>query len=752
FLIALSARAPVVLVLEDLHWADKGTIAMLRHVARFAARHRLLIVGNYRDVELGRQHPLAAALGGLARETSYDRLSLKGLDHRDVESLLAAIAGEQAPAAFVDALSAETNGNPFFIREVLLHLVEEGTIFQQDGHWVARVRIDQMGIPEGVRQVIGRRLARLSDPANRLLTTAAAFSGVFPFPIAAAVAGLDDAAALDAIDEALDAQLVKPGGRPDSYEFTHALIRHTLYGELSPSRQVRLHRQLAEAVERAVGEAWATHAAELAFQYARSAVLPGAERGVPYALWAADRAEAACAHDELVAHLRIALELLPESDPRRPRLQARLGMALAWTLDADSALPLIRDAGDHIATDEGDNAAADYLAHAAVLLSQAGFARAASSIAKHGQAYIGDRRDDTWVRLEVYEILRREMHEPDYTGIVIDTPARRAVAAVAACHRDRFTAWERGFLWVTGFLGSRSRAEALAAFTDDPTEVTNLAGEYRRCVPLWQAWATRSEREGRISDAALYNAYLCRCLNALGDFAAARSAYEHGRALVGRLTVPAVPMINLAAAQEEMWRARAERAEHAVRQVQTLMEQPVSENAWALVLIRAVAAHRYATRRRAEEALALLGHQMAPIEHAPGWAPNYALVICDAVDVLWLLQRDDYADVLEHHLREKVIGPDFRYPMRDARRALAQLCALQGRHDEAVDCFGQARVVLDSEGARPLRALVDYDEALMYQRRAARGDTARARELLHAALAQFQSLGMTGWVRRAQEW
>jgi predicted ATPase len=139
-------------------------------------------------------------------------------------------------------------------------------------------------IPEGVRQVIGRRLSRLSEAANRLLTAASGFNGPFRADLAAAAAGLDEPDALDAIDAALEVQLVQPAGDAESYDFAHALIRHTLYAELSPSRQVRLHRGIAEAMERLYGGRALEHAAELAFQYHLSAGLPGTERGADYAL------------------------------------------------------------------------------------------------------------------------------------------------------------------------------------------------------------------------------------------------------------------------------------------------------------------------------------------------------------------------------------------------------------------------------------------------------------------------------------
>src|SRR5262249_25549920 len=142
------------------------------------------------------------------------------------------------------------SGNPFFIREVLLQLVSESPIRRDDRGWISTVAIDAMKIPEGVRQVIGRRLRRVSAEANCLLSAAAGFNGLFRFDVAAAVAGLDEAHGLSAVDEALSAQMLRPGSIPDTYDFTHALIRHALYAELSPSRQVRLHRQIAEVMER----------------------------------------------------------------------------------------------------------------------------------------------------------------------------------------------------------------------------------------------------------------------------------------------------------------------------------------------------------------------------------------------------------------------------------------------------------------------------------------------------------------------
>ena len=167
-------------------------------------------------------------------------------------------------------------------------------------------------------------------------------------------------------------------------------------------------------------------------------------------------------------------------------------------------------------------------------------------------------------------------------------------------------------------------------------------------------------------------------------------------------------------------------------------------------IIHAARARTDARMGRTREALRMLESLLPALEQAPAWAENYVRLACDLAETLWLVDRTDHIEIIERNLREKVIAPDFHYPMRDGRLALARVCALQQRYDEATDWFAKARTALDEQGARPLRAIVDYDEALMYARRAAPGDRDRAGPLLDAALAQFRALGMPGWIRRAE--
>ena len=154
FLLAVAARVPTVLVLDDLHWADAGTVALLRHVARFAPRGRLLVLGAYRDVDVDRQHPLAEALGTLPRETRYEHVGLTGLDRAAVQALLEAIAEAEVEPGLAEAVARETSGNPFFIREVLLNLLEEGGLARDGRTWRAVLPAGARAVPETVRQVI----------------------------------------------------------------------------------------------------------------------------------------------------------------------------------------------------------------------------------------------------------------------------------------------------------------------------------------------------------------------------------------------------------------------------------------------------------------------------------------------------------------------------------------------------------------------------------------------------------------------
>ena len=739
-MIARSRRSPLLVCLDDLHWADGSTVAMLRHVVRFAPGHRLLVVGTYRDAEVGADHPLHEALGALRREVEFERLKLEGLEAKAVGELLEALAEHDVLASVAAAIAAETDGNPFFIKEVLRHLVEEGRFVRgADGRWTSDHPVTELGIPEGVREVIDRRIGRLSGDARKLLSAASVFEDEVNLGVAAAVAGLDDDAALDALDEALDSQLLQPGGAVDVYRFTHALIRHTLAGELSPSRRARLHLRAAEALAVASPEPTPARSGEIASQYHRAAGLPGAERGVEPALAAADHAQASGGHDEAVRFLRIALELLPKGDSRRTGLLGRMATVLCWALEFDEALEVATGAADAMAETEGRAVAARYLSEVAYACAMAGGIVHSWKFAAAGLRYAEDR-DVAWAGLVSFDAERRAADDPAHPGIPHDSPERRESARILRAARlDPLGPAPMEAVFDT-------RAEALESA--NLVVRTFWAGEYDRCLAGFEAEAAEAEGRGRLARAARGWAFASECQSALGRLADARAALERAQALGARIGVPILPVLAaracLASALDDEWEAMADA-------FAPLAHSPHPALAFGLGWTRAVAARAEAGRHREQEALAYLAEAVPWLELAPAWTIWLPVVGGLSAEVLWLLQRLDHAPAIETALREKIVGPDFRFPLVDGRLSLGRLCALSGRHDEATHWFGEARRVLDEEGGRPLRACVDYDEALMYARRGEPGDGDRARPLLDAARRQFEAIGMTGWIRRAEE-
>ncbi len=743
-LIATSVRAPVVLMIDDLQWADNDTILMLCHVAGAVMAHRVLVLGAYRESDLDLRHPLAGGLVRLRRETRYERILMKGLDATEVGELLQRCTNFGLPYLLVTKIADETGGNPFFVREVLLHLVEEGKLHNHEGHWVISVPIDEIGIPEGVRQVVTLRLSRLSTSANQLLSTASAFQGPFPLEVAATVAELGEPEALNALDDTLAAGFLRRSRDADRYEFSHTLVGHTLYAELSPSRQVRLHRRIAETMEHTYGGAM-HFAGELAYQFHRSAAIPGGEAAFPYALAAADSAARLCAWEELAAFLKIALDVLEMSDPRRRDVLSRLGLMLPWTLAWQDTFLVAQQVGEIIARSDGDDAAMEYLADVVWSMVKAGatFDPATWALTAHALRYAGERRGFAWARLACVDQRRRDSEEADNIGIPLENvdsaELQRVISTLLPREQDELARHQ--------FILPTSRHDVLDRFHWNATYMTFWAGEYQRSLPLWSESAVDADREVNlwVKPAALANA--ARCQLALGDFAAAKQTLKAAEAIGVRPT--GGYGLTILSVRDDMRVATDERWEEASTEVEPLLEHAYPDQYWALAALRAGVARAYARTGRRDDALKLVPRVCDALNRAGASAQNYPRIACNVAEVLWLLENTAEIESIELNIREKVLQPDFRYPMVDARLSMARLAALRHRFDDAASWFVEARAVLDAQGARPLRAIVDYDEALMYFRRRTDGDRERGLPLLEAALVQFREVGMTGWIRRA---
>ena len=327
-----SQESPIVLILDDLHWAGTPELLLLKHVIRSAEPMRLLVIGTYRDTDLMRTHPLTAVLADLRREAAVERVSLHGLDDAAVETLVEAVARhelDEALVALAHAIRRETEGNPFFIGEVIRHLGETGVFFQEGERWKYRGTIEALGIPEGVREVIGRRLGRLSEATNRILSLGAVIGRQFDVPLLAKVAEASEDAVLDALDEATAAALVSEArGGSGQFAFRHALIRTTLYEELSATRRARLHRRVGEALEELVQAKPGTRIEELAHHWLAATEAADAAKAIEYARQAGERALAGLAFEEAAAHYERAIAVLTPSDRAGETLRCDLLLGL----------------------------------------------------------------------------------------------------------------------------------------------------------------------------------------------------------------------------------------------------------------------------------------------------------------------------------------------------------------------------------------------------------------------------------------
>ncbi len=272
FLRNASAAQPLMIVLEDLHDADRGTLDMLTYLARNLTGSRVLIVGTYRDVEVDRTHPLSGALVELRRGGEFERVLLRGLTADEVLRMLSAIAGQQVQWGLAEAVHRQTEGNPLFVQEVTRYLAEEGLVKGGHGRWQSTTENLALIIPEGLRDVIGKRLSRLSNECNRLLQVAAVVGREFALETLVAVAGVPEDALLEALEEAVRVGVLEERTRGSEvrYRFAHAFFRQSLYEELIAPRRIRMHQQVALALEAQYAGRLEEHAAELAEHFSYS--------------------------------------------------------------------------------------------------------------------------------------------------------------------------------------------------------------------------------------------------------------------------------------------------------------------------------------------------------------------------------------------------------------------------------------------------------------------------------------------------
>jgi len=329
FLRNLAQSQSLVLVLDDLQWADQPSLLLLEFLARQMLDSRIMLVGTYRDVEVTRSHPLSNTLAQLARSEAYYREELEGLESEHVSQLIRDVSGAEPSKELVQAIYGHTEGNPFFMTEVIRLLWERR---QATGEPAAE-GISGLEIPQSVLEVIGQRLNRLSQECQGALTTAAVIGRQFDFRLLGILSEeFSEFQLLELIDEALGAYLIQEvPSQDDVYQFSHALVQQTLRERLSTSRRVRLHARIGETLETLYGDQLGDHAAELAFHFAEAVPVLGLGKLVKYSLLAGEQSLATYAYEEALGHFQRALTA-KEKQPTDAEMAAALfGLGRAQT-------------------------------------------------------------------------------------------------------------------------------------------------------------------------------------------------------------------------------------------------------------------------------------------------------------------------------------------------------------------------------------------------------------------------------------
>jgi tetratricopeptide (TPR) repeat protein len=344
---AMTHDQPALIVLDDLHWAANPTLLLLRHLMRTERPLAVLILCTYRETEFDLGQPLAQLLADLHPSAAAERLSLRGLNDSAITALVQAAVGhalDDRTPELARVLGAQTAGNPFFLRELLADVTAAEVICP------ASDRLDAMAarlqIPEGLRYVIGQRVARLPAPARRLLNVAAVAGSTSSFVVLEHVLG-EQSGVLDALDQAVAAGLLIEAEHGD-YVFSHALVRQTIYGQLSKARRMRLHRQLGEALE-ALDDTEA-HVDALAYHFAQAQADGQGVKAADYALAAGRSAVARLGYEEAAAHYQRALHALAlgsrSQAPRCCELLLALGEARWGAGQLDQARQAYSQAAD----------------------------------------------------------------------------------------------------------------------------------------------------------------------------------------------------------------------------------------------------------------------------------------------------------------------------------------------------------------------------------------------------------------------
>lgn len=759
FCATIAPHRPVLIFLDDLHWADRDTLGLMRYMARTLTESSILLVGAYRDPELGVDggHPLMTTLASLRHEIACPTVRLSGLDREEMGAYLTRAAGRPLPATLLERIGEETSGNPFYAREVLRHVSEADASPRRRHH-----TLDMTGVPEGVRQVVADRVRRLSPHTARALREACAFTSGFAFPVLQQLTQLSEGELLDCLDEAAQAGLLNaPASGAREYEFAHAIVRHALYEGQSRDRRVRLHRRIANALESAYRGEELEHAAELAVQYHASAELAGAAAGLRYALAAADQARSAFAHDRVVTLLRIARDLAGEAETNeRIEILTRLALAEAESVRSTEACASAERALDVMAACGAPaRARAEFLASVAHALKHSGAgAQLWEPLVDRGLDLLHGDRDVLWAKLRLLRDRYTEISSGPIGSALWMGQDQEAVAIARGSHDEiDYATTLEALEWRTRsetdavYARVRTWSQPLALLKGLEVVVRDLVykhGDFVQARRAAEELLAVAQRFGSVSSEAEARTQIATSFLNNGEFATARARLMEAEAAIARLgpthrlhLVPIGFAVGLGYYLETDWKSVAEAAESYARTTDA-HRTSVGLGAAAYAAIALARADRPTEARAWLRDLATASEQAHATIYLQSWALSVAAVAA------WETAFGDVANTYRRLLLDVArlgAGPT-AFGAIDL--ALARMTALAGANDEADELFARALRYAEHVGHRQQQAVIAYDRARALSWAGAHDE--RVSSLVAHAVSQFDALEMGSWAKRAR--
>ena len=766
WLSSASSVQPLVLVLDDMHWASRPTFQLLRHIMMSPAPLRLLVIVTTRDT-LGTDTPINQLLAQLAPRSTR-RIGLTPFDEGTIYAFLESAAGhdlgvEGRPVS--KFLLGQSGGNPLFAREIMLHLIEFGAFERRNGRWTLVLDPSEAGLPVGIQQVVAERVGRLPDATQRVLSWASVIGQRVDVGLVGAVSELGDDQLLDAIDQCERAGLLHEEGA-NRFAFTHALVRDALYSAMGPTRQLLAHRRIASTIEAMDEPSRRRQLNALAYHFDEGSDGTNVDRAVHYRRLAGDQALEQLAADEAVAHYERALSLLAlgqrsssTAETERIELLTSLGSALMYLGDARFTEVFDAACEGAIAIQDGVRLATALLAATPGAGSQTGTVNT-TRVVQMEQAVLWLPEGDSPLRSRVLAAMAAELH---YSGD-IDRTAALSDEALAMARRcgDQSTLGEV----LTFRLAALRWTETLNVRRSDAIELERMARSANDPQVAFFAAYRRADIEIELADGAGFlealtaagqilhgtslpyldlNLQRLRVEQALlsGELGAAKAMLDGMWAKVDELGIRRARFASYTGITSKVLQARGE-AEQSIALWEELRTSYPEIGGLALGLA-------VAYRDTGQRELARDLYEKAAADGFAGIRQNVATTnnLCMAAVLCGEFGSNEEADALTRRLMpyRHLIAHAGSAAYGAVEQFLGLLAARAGRLDDALTHYDAATEMHERLGAPLLEAYNDIARAVALTQRDQPGDRERARAVIDRAVAVAERCEAAGIVQ-----